>query len=89
MAHLKALRPHISADGVYRAVGEAYEDGNAEHVALRVDAGIVELAKGKSKKKDEAGEQKDEVPAGDVFVVDAPAGDVVVDAPAGETLIED
>jgi hypothetical protein len=79
MALLKALRPHISADGAYRAVGETYEDGNAENVTLRVDAGIVELAKGKSKKKDEAEEQKDEVPA----------GDVVVDAPAGETLIED
>lgn len=54
MSLLKALRPHISADGEYRAVGETYEDANAEHVALRVEAGIVELAKGKSKKKDEA-----------------------------------
>lgn len=58
MAHLKALRPHISADGVYRAVGETYEDGNAEHVALRVDAGIVEIvevtAKSKASKKVEA-----------------------------------
>jgi hypothetical protein len=74
MASLKVLRPHISADGAYRAVDEVYEESNAEYVAIRVEAGIVEIAKAKSKKKDEA---------------EVPAGDVVVDAPAGETLIED
>lgn len=46
MASLHTLRPHISADGVYRAVGEVYEDGNTEHVAVRVGANIVEEVDG-------------------------------------------
>lgn len=42
MASLKALRPHISADGVYRAVDEVYEESNSEYAAIRVDMGAVE-----------------------------------------------
>lgn len=59
MANLKALRPHLSADGVYRAVGDTYEDENVEHVKQRVHYGIVETveaeakSKPKSKTKDE------------------------------------
>ena len=72
MAHLKALRPHISADGVYRAVGESYHDENPEHVKQRVHYGIVETveaevkSKSKSKTKDEdKTEAVDKQPAGD------------------------
>lgn len=75
MSLLKALRPHISADGEYRAVGETYDDANAEHVALRVEAGIVELAKGKSKKKDEAPAGDDQPPADETGDNQPPAGE--------------
>lgn len=51
MTLLKALRQHISADGVYRAVGETYSDDNADHVKQRVHFGIVEVVEGKGKPK--------------------------------------
>ncbi len=75
MAALKALRAHISADGAYRAVDEIYDESNPEYVAIRVEAGIVELAKAKSKKKDEVEEPKVEEPK--------------AEESTGETLIED
>lgn len=54
MAKVEALRPHISADGVYRAVGETYHDENPEHVKQRVHSGIVEIVEAKVKSKSKA-----------------------------------
>jgi hypothetical protein len=58
MALLHVLTPHISADGVIRQSGDTYEDGNAEHVAQRLELGIVELVKGKKSKVDKTEDEK-------------------------------
>ena len=81
MTVLRTLRPHISSDGVYRAVGDTYYDDNKEHVAVRVEAGIVEVEtedapkRGKSAAKTETKtEDQPKTEAGEV---------------ASQTLIED
>lgn len=88
MAKVEALRPHISADGVYRAVGETYHDENPEHVKQRVHSGIVEISEAKVKSKSKAKDDDDKTDA----TADQPAAEATGDQPTGtETagLIED
>jgi hypothetical protein len=71
MAYLKALRPHISADGVFRAVGEVYRDDDVTNVKVRVDGTICEEVDAPSDKPAKVKkEPKAEEPLGETLIED-------------------